>query len=105
MKLFGFVRGAALFSYNERSGECADQRFGCMSVEIPDHPVVIDNAQLVVGEMHGKEEVVLLVTCMSRVFKFHLIAHQRGGGSAVMAISDISGGHSFEHLDNTGDNS
>ena len=59
------------------------------AVEVAHHAVVVDNLEVRGRECHGEEVVVFLVATVVGVLFCLLVAYERGGGTAVMAVGYV----------------
>ena len=80
MKFIGFIYLHAFFLNVKVLFQCIKKLRIAHAVQVLYHAVIVDDVQLVVGEAHRHEEVVLLIAPVVGVLAALLVAHQRSGG-------------------------
>ena len=83
----------ALLLDDEVLAEAAEELLGGEPVEVLDHAVVVDDAELAGGERHGQEVAVLLLARMVGVLRLALGTHARSGGRTVVSVGHIGVRH------------
>ena len=85
------------FYLGRRDGEDAahfrQESLGRATVEILHGTVVGQDFQLVAGEEHAEEPVVVLASVVTRIALTAQFAHAEGAGRTVMSVGDIGGRH------------
>ena len=68
-----------------------EEVFLAQAVEVLHNAVVVDDVQLVVGEDHGHEVVVLFLAGVGRILFLLLLADEGCGCAAVVTVGDVHG--------------
>lgn len=94
-----FGGGCRVWSDAEGGADGAEEGLGGMAVEVFDEAVVGKDAELICGEEHTEEPVIVFGALVVGVGASSVAAYANGAGCAVMSIGDVGNGDLLECVD------